>query len=94
MSDTPTLYEWAGGGPAIRRLIDAFYDRVERDDLLTLLFPGGVSEEHRANVVLWWSEVLGGPADYTDQLGGYSGCLPTTAICGSRLSRGFASPRR
>ena len=75
MSDTPTLYEWAGGGSAIRRLIDAFYDRVERDDLLSVLFPGGVGEEHRANVVLWWSEVLGGPADYTDQLGGYSRML-------------------
>ena len=75
ISDTPTLYEWAGGGSAIRRLIDAFYDRVERDDLLSVLFPGGVGEEHRANVVLWWSEVLGGPADYTDQLGGYSRML-------------------
>ena len=50
---------------------DAFYDRVERDDLLSGLFPGGVSEEHRANVTLWWAEVLGGPADYTAQLGGY-----------------------
>ena len=23
------------------------------------------------NVATWWSEVFGGPADYTDQLGGY-----------------------
>ena len=36
-----------GGSDAFRRLIDAFYDRVERDDLLSPLFPGGVSEEHR-----------------------------------------------
>jgi hemoglobin len=75
MEDTPTLYEWAGGTPAVRRLIDAFYDRVEHDDLLGPLFPGGVSEEHRANVVLWWSEVLGGPAAYTDTLGGYARML-------------------
>ena len=75
MEDTPTLFEWAGGAPAIRRLIDAFYDRVERDDLLGPLFPGGVSEEHRANVVLWWSEVFGGPAAYTDTLGGYERML-------------------
>jgi len=67
----PTLYEWAGGTTAIRRLMDAFYDRVEGDDLLSDLFPGGVSEEHRANVTLWWAEVLGGPADYTGRLGGY-----------------------
>ena len=71
ISDVPTLYEWAGGTTAIRRLIDAFYDRVERDDLLSGLFPGGVSEEHRANVTLWWVEVLGGPADYTAHHGGY-----------------------
>jgi hemoglobin len=71
MSDVPSLYEWAGGTPAIRRLLDAFYDRVEQDELLSGLFPGGVSEEHRANVTLWWVEVLGGPTAYTEQLGGY-----------------------
>ena len=26
----PTLFEWAGGG-RLRRLIDAFYDRVEAE---------------------------------------------------------------
>jgi truncated hemoglobin YjbI len=41
----PTLFEWAGGANAIRRLMDAFYDRVEQDDLLSPFFPGGVSEE-------------------------------------------------
>ena len=43
MSEVPTLYEWAGGQPAIERMIDRFYDRVERDDLLSPLLPGGVS---------------------------------------------------
>jgi hemoglobin len=71
----PTLYGWAGGGDALRRMIDAFYDRVERDDLLTAFFPGGVSEEHRAHVAAWWSEVLGGPTTYTDELGGYEAML-------------------
>jgi hemoglobin len=68
---TPTLYEWAGGETAIRRLMDTFYDKVEADDLLSPLFPGGVHEEHRANVTAWWSEVFGGPARYTEELGGY-----------------------
>jgi hemoglobin len=67
----PTLYEWAGGAEAFRRLIDAFYDRVERDDLLGPLFPGGVTESHRAHVTAWWCEVFGGPARYTEELGGY-----------------------
>jgi hemoglobin len=68
---TPTLYEWAGGREAFERLIEAFYDRVEDDALISPLFPGGVSREHRDHVILWWSEVFGGPADYTEQLGGY-----------------------
>ncbi len=75
VTDTPTLYDWAGGAPAVGRLIGAFYDRVEQDDLLSAFFPGGVSEEHRANVVLWWAEVLGGPAGYTARLGGYARML-------------------
>jgi hemoglobin len=68
---TPTLYEWAGGATAIRRLMDAFYDLVERDDLLSPFFPGGVRELHRDHVAAWWSEVLGGPPRYTAELGGY-----------------------
>jgi hemoglobin len=71
----PTLYEWAGGSEAFRAMINAFYDRVESDDLLSPLFPGGVSEEHRANVATWWIEVFGGPADYTAELGGYERML-------------------
>jgi hemoglobin len=70
-SETPTLYEWAGGREAFERLFDAFYDRIERDELISPLFPGGVSREHRHNVTLWWCEVFGGPAEYTEKLGGY-----------------------
>ena len=70
MDEVPTLYEWAGGGPAVAAMINAFYDRVEDDDLLSVLFPGGVSADHRGHVSVWWSEVLGGPSDYT-ALGGY-----------------------
>jgi hemoglobin len=51
--------------------MDAFYDRVEHDDLLSPVFPGGVSEEHRDHVTTWWSEVFGGPAEYTEKLGGF-----------------------
>lgn len=68
---TPTLFEWAGGGEAFERLIDAFYDRVEDDELLSTLFPGGVSEEHRDHVTAWWCEVFGGAARYSEELGGY-----------------------
>jgi hemoglobin len=72
---TPTLFDWAGGHEAIVRLIEAFYDRVEQDELLSPFFPGGVRREHRDHVVAWWSEVLGGPDRYTRELGGYENML-------------------
>ena len=75
MSEVPTLYDWAGGQAPIARMIDGFYDRVERDDLLSPLFPGGVSAAHRAHVTMWWCEVFGGPAEYTERLGGYAAML-------------------
>jgi hemoglobin len=75
MSEVPTLYEWAGGREAIERMIGCFYDRVERDDLLSPLFPGGVSAEHREHVTTWWCEVFDGPPEYTDRLGGYPAML-------------------
>ena len=75
-TSAPSLYEWAGGEPAIRRLMDRFYDRVERDDLLgPRFFPDGVHDQHRAHVTTWWSEVFRGPARYTEELGGYEGML-------------------
>jgi truncated hemoglobin YjbI len=36
----------------------------------SLPFPGGVHEEHRRNVAAWRREVFGGPAEYTEELGG------------------------
>jgi hemoglobin len=45
-----TLFEWAGGEPAIARLINTFYDRVERDEMLSAYFPGGVHADHRLHV--------------------------------------------
>ena len=58
----PTLYQWAGGMETFSRMINAFYDRVEQDELLSPFFPGGVHEDHRRHVAMWWGEVFGGPA--------------------------------
>jgi hemoglobin len=68
---TPTIYAWAGERPAFERWLNVFYDLVEQDELLATLFDGRVSEEHRDHVTTWWCEVMGGPARYTDELGGY-----------------------
>jgi truncated hemoglobin YjbI len=48
-NEPPTLYEWAGGQRAFERLLNAFYDRVEGDELLAPLFGGTVGAEHRRN---------------------------------------------
>ena len=71
----PTIYGWAGGREAFARWLDAFYDLVEEDDLLAPVFGGLVTREHRDHVTTWWSEVMGGPADYTEALGGYEHML-------------------
>jgi len=68
---TLTIYEWAGGHDAFVRWLNTFYDLVEDDDLLASVFDGKVSAEHRDHVAVWWSEVMGGPAAYTADHGGY-----------------------
>jgi hemoglobin len=70
MSETPTLYEWAGGTDALLRLTDVFYARVRKDELLAPLFER-MPPEHPRFVATWLAEVFGGPADYTSQHGGY-----------------------
>lgn len=89
MADTPTLLEWAGGVSRIRALMDAFYDRVENDDLLSPVFPGGVHEEHRAHVTTWWVEVFGGPPDYTSAHGGYPAMLARHLDLGITVEQRF-----
>ena len=39
------------------------------------VLPGGLSEDYRAHVTAWWCEVVGGPARYTEELGGYEDML-------------------
>jgi hemoglobin len=72
MSDEiPTIYRWGGERAAFERWLNTFYDLVEQDELIAPLFGGTVHEEHRRNVTTWWCEVMGGPAAYTEELGGY-----------------------
>lgn len=65
-----------------------FYDLVEQDELLSPLFGGRVDDEHRRRATLWWSEVMGGPAEYTEQLGGYERML------GRHLGLGITAEQR
>ena len=71
---TPTLYEWAGGHEALRRLTEVFYDRVLEDPILAPVF-AHMSENHREHVAIWLGEVFRGHSRYTDELGGYPAML-------------------
>jgi hemoglobin len=74
--EKPTIYDWAGGRDAFARWLNRFYDLVEQEaPEIAALFGGKVSEEHRTHVTDWWSEVMGGPAVYSEQRGGYEHML-------------------
>ncbi len=66
----PTLFEWMGGMPALRRLMEAFYERVPQDPVLAPLF-ARMSAEHVDHVTRFVAEVLGGPRTYSAELGGH-----------------------
>ena len=71
-SAIPTLYEWMGGQPALDRLMTLFYSRVPSDPLLAPVF-AGMSPAHAEHVAKFVGEVLGGPAAYSEGLGGPTG---------------------
>lgn len=68
MSTNQKIYELAGGEPAFRRLVDAFYARVERDPLLRPMFPADMEpgKEHQR---LFLIQYFGGPATYSELRG-------------------------
>jgi len=68
----PTLFEWAGGFPALLRMTRIFYTKyVPQDPLVGPLF-ANMSPDHPERVAAWLSEVFGGPKFYSEQYGGYS----------------------
>jgi hemoglobin len=68
--DVPTLFEWAGGMPALERLTERFYDRVRAHEVLAPIF-AHMDAHHPHFVAQFLAEVLGGPADYTTERGGH-----------------------
>jgi hemoglobin len=66
----PSVYEWAGGAEAFERLTKVFYAKVVADELLAPLFRH-MKPEHPHDVAVMLGEVFGGPAEYTENFGGY-----------------------
>lgn len=68
----PTIFEWAGGYPAMLRMTQLFYGKfVPQDPLLSPLF-ASMSPDHAERVARWLSEVFCGPPDYSKEYGGYN----------------------
>jgi|SRR5262245_9959293 len=66
-----TLFEWAGGLPALTRMTRLFYSKyVAEDQLIGPLF-ANMSPDHPERVASWLGEVFGGPKNYSDRYGGY-----------------------
>ena len=68
----PTVFEWAGGFPALIRMTRLFYEKhVPEDPLLAPLF-ANMAADHPERVAKWLAEVFGGPTQYSSQYGGYT----------------------
>ena len=71
----PTVFEWAGGFPALLRLTRIFYEKyIPNDELLAPLF-ATMSVDHPQRVAAWLGEVFGGPTAYSGTYGGYERML-------------------
>ncbi|HEX6652305.1 MAG TPA: CDGSH iron-sulfur domain-containing protein [Thermoleophilaceae bacterium] len=67
----PTMFEWAGGLPALTRMTRLFYEKhVPQDPLLAPLF-ADMAPDHPERVAKWLGEVFGGPPCYSEEHGGY-----------------------
>jgi CDGSH-type Zn-finger protein/truncated hemoglobin YjbI len=84
----PTLFEWAGGYPAILRMTTIFYTKfVPEDPLLAPLF-ADMRPDHPERVACWLAEVFGGPKRYSEEYGGY------TRMVSQHLNRSLTEEQR
>lgn len=63
-----TPYEEIGGETTVRKLIEAFYTRVEKDTLLKPLFPSDFTEIKQKQMA-FITQFFGGPMLYTKTYG-------------------------
>lgn len=61
-----------GGGDAVRALAEAWHRRCLADPILAHPFEGGVHPQHSERLASYWAQQLGGPADYTTSVAGYT----------------------
>ena len=63
-----TVYDLVGGDSFFKALVDTFYDKIDKDDLLRHMFPVSLEEPKKWNY-LFMRMIFGGPDDYVPQRG-------------------------
>jgi CDGSH-type Zn-finger protein/truncated hemoglobin YjbI len=67
----PTLFEWAGGLPALTRMTRLFYEKLVPDDPLLATLFANMPPDQAERAAKCLGEVFGGPASYSEEFGGY-----------------------
>ncbi|MFD2171589.1 group I truncated hemoglobin [Tumebacillus lipolyticus] len=65
MQENMTLFEKLGGQSAIAAVVDNFYERMMKDDLVNSFFANTDMEKQRRHQTSFISFALGGPNQYT-----------------------------
>lgn len=85
-----TLYEYAGGAPALLALARAHHQRCLDDPELNHPFSHpGQHPQHVERLAAYWGEVLGGPATYSEELSDHSAFLAMHAGNGDMTDLGL-----
>jgi hemoglobin len=63
-----SLYEQVGGQPFFERLVEAFYEGVQADEILRPMYPDDL-EDSKRHLVLFLVQYWGGPTDYMQERG-------------------------
>lgn len=58
-----SIYKLVNGDQFFLKLVDVFYNKVEKDDVLNHMFHNGF-EEPKRNLYLFLRKIFGGPDDY------------------------------
>jgi CDGSH-type Zn-finger protein/truncated hemoglobin YjbI len=88
INHAPTLFEWAGGLPALTTMTRIFYSKyVPEDPLVGPLF-AEMAPDHAERVASWLGEVFGGPKNYSERYGGYPRMLS------QHLNKGLTEAQR
>ncbi|MFD0996177.1 hemoglobin [Pseudoclavibacter chungangensis] len=68
-SALPTLYDDVGGMPTFERLVTAFYERVQHDEVLWPMYPQDDLEGAVLRLSTFLAQYFGGPTTYSDARG-------------------------